>query len=175
MKNTLFSLVATCIVFLTFSFTTAQAQSVFTKSSNIKQIGLGLGGGAGLSFSLDKGFREDVGPGNLGIGGIVAFRTWGIAFGRQTSSIFAARLTYHPHFVSELVSDDKFDAYAGFAAGIGYYSYSYNNDYFGDLNSNRIYPVVGFFLGARYFFSEKFGAFGEVGYGANWLTVGLCF
>jgi hypothetical protein len=71
------------------------------------------------------------------------------------------------HFASLLnIREKKFDPYAGVLVGVA----NRSSDY---LGHTWIRPGV--FVGARYFFSPNFGAYGEAGYNINPITLGLSF
>lgn len=71
------------------------------------------------------------------------------------------------HFAELLkVREKKFDPYAGVMLGLA----NRSADYLGET-----WVRGGIFVGARYFFSPNFGAYGEAGYGVHPITIGLSF
>ena len=80
MKNLIFVFTLACF-FSTFNL---NAQSPMVKGQNIAMIGIGLGGYGGayessasptFTATFQKGLIENLGPGNLSIGGTLAFKT----------------------------------------------------------------------------------------------------
>jgi len=85
---------------------------------------------------------------------------------------FGARGTYH--FAKLLkVNNKNFDPYAGVFLGFVAVSDNYDDTYAYDSYGGRLQG--GAYAGARWFFSDKFGAFGEVGVGLYPVFVGLTF
>lgn len=160
--------------------TTKSSDVGFRKGSKVLNLGLGLSVYnyanssffPALSASVDVGFKEGLGPGTLGLGGMVGYWQSSYNLGSSYKSTWrnimvAARGTYH----FDALNTEKYDVYVGALAGLR--SYSFNaNDTFLDLNESYIRPAIGFFGGGRYHFSKGFGVFGEAGYGMSWLTVG---
>ena len=86
---------------------------------------------------------------------------------RYTATYFGARGSYHFNRLFDLNSD-KLDLYAG--AGLGYRGYS--NDY-----RDSYLPILpSGFVGGRFYFSDSFGGFVELGYtGLSYSKIGLSF
>ena len=176
--------------------TATQAQ-VFQKGTKMLSFGIGLGDryiGSGYSIvvpplqaNFDLGITNKIGIGYIGIGGIIgysinrydynyAFYNYNYRYTYSNLTI-ASRGTYH--FDLDI---DKLDLYAGIIIGVNISSvsekytgngkpvpgYVYNPDGHGGL-------VAGPFAGARYMFSENFGAYSELGYAVSILTVGVSF
>lgn len=125
--------------------------------------------------SGDYCIREDLGPGNLGVGGIVGFTQfkWGSDWGYKYSTFFfAARGTYH---FTDLV--DKLDLYGGVEIGAKIAS----SKTFGDYDPGYVYSTLGSgllfepFAGARYYFADNIGGMAELGYGIAILKLGISF
>jgi hypothetical protein len=155
-----------------------EAQTPFTKGSGVIHAGLGLVPYGGyynnfpLAFlgSYDHGIVDDLGIGNLGIGGMFGITPDNNTFLGDdynfTRISILARGTYHFHFVGSEV----FDFYAGVVAGARFYVS--DNGYTG----NDYFPLdAGPFAGINYWFSPSFGVWSEVGYGVAWLRGGLSF
>jgi len=165
----------------------------FKKGDNDLNFTLGLGSPWILShssyratlppvmISFDHGFRDDLGPGVIGIGalaGITSFRdrpdpilypntNWGW---RATSLILAIRGTYHIEFLKKL------DTYGGINIGARYESWVE----FGDMPSiyrtnhrSRIMPVAGVYFGAKYLLTSNLFVLGEVGYNFGMISLGV--
>ncbi len=156
---------------------TVDAQTPFTKGSGVLHAGIGLVPYGGyynnfpLAFlgSYDHGLIDDLGIGNLGIGGMIGvtpdnYDALGTDYNYTRVSILA-RGTYHFHFVQS----DVFDFYAGVVAGARFYTSDtgYNGNYF---------PLdAGAFAGINYWFSPAFGVWAEAGSGVSWLKGGVSF
>ena len=108
-----------------------------------------------IAVSLDVGFRDDLGPGVLSIGGLIAATTykdavinpsWIHEYGEKSTTLIGAlRGTYHYQFFDEL------DTYGGVHMGIRYESWrDYGTtpaDYVRDFNI-QIRPIFNLFVGA---------------------------
>ncbi len=166
-------------------------EPAFDKGS--KTLGLSAGFGLGYGYygktvnlpafviSYDHGIKGDVGPGTIGIGGIVGWKSSHYKYGNGdyratwTSYIFAARATYHLTVLKD--KNNKFDPYAGVTLGVRMYRYkdTYYDRYGGNpYNYGSMYGVYGAFIGAKYNFAEHFGAFAELGYDISFARLGLC-
>lgn len=157
----------------------------FGKGSTVANVGIGLGLGYGygllggngrsipaLSLSVERGMYEGLGPGVIGVGGMVGYKsyTWSAGDYKATwSNIYVGvRGTYHYNFTD----NEKLDTYAGLALGARIENYSNNYD---DTNANAwggTYVTSGLFLGARYYLTDKIGAFAEAGYDMSYLKFG---
>ena len=158
---------------------TASAQDVFVKGDKVFHAGLGFGsylGETGASsltppvlVSGEYGITDALlsnGKGYVGLGGYLAYSADEYKFSgykyKCTNVIVGARGAFHYQFV------DKLDTYAGVMLG-------YNAASIDDKNLDLSYG--GFthssFVGARYYFTDKIGAFGEIGYGIAALELGV--
>jgi hypothetical protein len=171
------------LLFVAFStLSMATYAQTFNKGDKALNIGIGLGsvyGYAGfgssvppLSASFEVGITDKVGIGRFGVGGIFGYSSYKYNSAFATSNfssshiLIGARGLYHFDFDVE-----KLDLYAGIMLGYNIVSYS---DSFGTSGLYGGSGVVGgIFGGARYMFSEKIGAFGELGYSIAWLNIGL--
>jgi len=176
------SLVVTAFLFC--SGLNANGQ-VFDQGDKVLSLGIGLGSnyiGWGTYYKTtvppiwiagDYCLREDLGPGNLGVGALIGFSSYKydytvLDYGfKSTTIFFGARGTYH--FV-DLV--DKLDLYGGIFLGGKIHTY---NDFGGyDLTHDASFQVASdFFAGARYYFSDNFAVVGELGYGIAWFKIGV--
>ncbi|PJJ54524.1 hypothetical protein CLV45_2865 [Hymenobacter chitinivorans DSM 11115] len=150
-------------------------------------VGLGLGYGyygtlkstPALSLSVEHGLREGVGPGTIGVGGLVGYKAYHYDYpgtkykATWTNIIVAARGTYHYN----VFQNPKLDTYGGLSVGVRIQKWS--DSYYDDIpelkgySSSSSYITSGIFVGARYFFSNNIGAFTELGYDMNYLKLGL--
>ncbi len=120
----------------------------------------------------DYCLRENLGPGNLGVGAILSFSSykydvpyydWGY---KATTILFGSRGTYH---FTDLV--DKLDLYAGLGLGVEIYSFNNYGGYDYDEGSVGLYDE--FFAGARYYLTDNFAGMAELGYGLAWFKIGV--
>ncbi|KAA5542508.1 hypothetical protein [Adhaeribacter rhizoryzae] len=165
--------------FFAFALLPAQAQDG-GRSINVN-AGIGLGvynaGGLPIGASVEVGIKD-----NIAVGGFVDYARYGRNWGGYRWSYnflyFGARGSYHlGDLLKELgMSEDKFDPYAGLSLGIRTASYK---DNVGIENYDSPYSSASVFLGGhvgtRYYFSDKIGGFGEVGYGVSALRLGVTF
>jgi hypothetical protein len=162
---------------------------LFDKGDKVVTCGIGLGAtyysfGSGYKTTVpplfvagDYCLREDLGPGNLGVGGYIGYSAYKYDYGysnwnvKYGTLIIGARGTYH---FTELV--DKLDLYGGILIGAEIVSSKYSDPQLKDVyNANSSGPAYSIFGGARYFFSDNMAATGELGYGIAWLSLGISF
>jgi hypothetical protein len=183
MKKLLLSLLV--VVFL---LTQLNAQA-FKNGDMLGSLGVGFGwygygyGATSLpafSLSLDKGIADIANVGPVSIGGIIGIKHASYAW---TSSydwtwndiIIAARGAIH----YDLFKVTKLDTYGGVALGLRLQSYSYytyNTSFqYEKAHTNYTHGLFALYVGGRYYFSDKFAAFGELGYGLGYLTLGVTY
>jgi hypothetical protein len=163
----------------------ATANAGFGKGSMAVNLGIGLGLGYGylgnanlpaLNLSVERGIIDNIGPGTISVGGLVGYKAYrynypGTDYKATWTDIYvAARGLYHYN----LTENPKVDTYAGISLGLRleswkdtYYGDDYNSSYGG------AYAHSGIFVGGRYYFSDKVGAFAEAGYDMSYLKLGL--
>lgn len=169
---------------------TGGKRAAFEKGDNT--IGIGLGFGVEYNYygnvvslpsfvaTFDHGMIGNVGPGTIGIGGIVGLKMAHYDYNngykaRWTNTIIGARGTYHLTILKE--KNNKFDPYAGVMVGFRILSYSdtyydYTNNRY---DASRVYPATGLFVGAKYNFTPSFGAWSELGYDVAFFKLGVNF
>jgi hypothetical protein len=157
----------------------ARAQE-FRKGNFLVNAGLGFGyfnaslpGRRGLPVGATVNVEYSI-LDEVSVGGYVAF-TRG-SYDYYNSNFYDERYYWNSldvgirgsfHFASLLrLREKKFDPYAGVILGVA----NRSADYLGDT-----WVRGGAFVGARYFFSPAFGAYGEVGYSVHPITLGLSF
>lgn len=162
------------------SQSTVKAQA-FKNGDMVGNLGVGFGwygygfGATSLpafSLSLEKGITDIANVGPLSIGGIVGFKhasfqtdyTW-------NDIIIAARGAIH----YDLFKNEKVDTYGGVALGLRFQTYSHPDFGFGSGKTNYTNGLFALYIGGRYYFTDKLAAFGELGYGLGYLTLGLSF
>ncbi len=160
MKKSTKTILALTFAILTMGLTSASAQ-VYQKGDNLLNVGIGLGGGFGtpMGISFEHGFTDKISGGAM-----VTYSSTDVSVYKYTYIIAGARASYHFDFGVE-----KLDPYLG--AMLGYNVAKVNNS--GVPAGGGI--AYGGHAGARYYFTEKIGAFAEVGYGVANLTAGLAF
>ncbi len=161
-----------------FGFLSVNAQtSTFQKGDKVLNLGLGLGGSyysgwsgsshspllnAALDFSIVDGVLD---KGSIGVGGYFGYQTakyndngygW-----KLTNMLIGPRGTFHYPLV------DKLDTYAGILLGyhIVKWKYTGNSSAF-ENNSTGSAVYFSGFIGARYYFSDNFGVYVELGSGS---------
>lgn len=162
----------------------------FGKGTTIINLGLGLGFGYGypfsslkstpaVSLSLDRGVVEGVGPGVIGIGGLLGYKGYHYAYpgtsykASWNNLIVLVRGTYH----YDLLHEPRLDTYAGVSLGARFEQYKdtyYDNVAGSSTNSyGGTHLEAGIFIGGRYFLTDHLGAFAELGYDMSYLKLGL--
>ncbi len=183
-------LIILSVLILSFGLVKAQP---FEVGTNVLGLGVGLGGhysywGIGysatpaLGISYDHGIKDGVGPGVIGIGGYFGYK--GMSYDyfysnyyydkKWTYLIFGLRGTYHYNFNL----DDNLDLYGGLMLSYNNISYKYSsNDPYNYYTGGNYPGYVDFslFVGGSYYFTDKIGAFMELGYGIAYWTIGLDF
>lgn len=160
----------------------------FKEKDKVVNIGIGLGStlyasGYSTSFpplsaSFEYGLKEGVGPGVIGIGGLLGytssredFSAFGSSYtGKISYTVIGARGYYHLVDIA-----DKLDLYGGLMLGYSIVKVSYSGS-FGTLNpSSDASSGANFslFAGARYYLTDKFAIMGELGFGFAILNVGV--
>lgn len=171
-------------VAVAFSLTQMLAQeSTFVKGDKVLNLGIGFGGRWSGSYmktsvppvsaSFEVGVKDGVlEKGSIGVGGYLAYSShkWDyFGYGWKVSDIIiGVRGTFHYPLVNKL------DTYTGLFLGYdistekGYGSYS---GY--DFGSSYGGVSYAWFVGARYYFSDAFAAFAELGVGITIMNVGI--
>lgn len=141
--------------------------------------GVGVTSIPAISISADKAFKE-IDFGTLGLGGIIGYKRASVIDyypgydWSWTDFVIAARGSLHV----DLLEVDKLDTYGGIALGVRaetykYVTYIYPN--YVDAKESTIHPLFALYIGGRYYFTDNFAAFGELGYGLGYLTLGLSY
>ncbi|MGY2131241.1 hypothetical protein ACW9KT_03380 [Hymenobacter sp. HD11105] len=170
---------------------TPESTPTFRKGFSIVNLGLGLispnngydlfgavKSSPAITLSYEKGVIDGIGPGTIGLGGLIGYKRYHYDFPRTddkatwTDLVVMGRGTYHYNFTS----DPNLDTYGGVSLGIRYNLYK--NEVSPDrdrYNGDGLHLAYGLFAGARYYLTERFGAFGEVGYDMSYLKLGLTY
>jgi hypothetical protein len=145
-----------------------------------------------FSISYEQALPKKLGPGYLGLGAYLGYQSassrYDKAYSYYTGNYYyyehkwrsflvAARGAYHFDFLNW----ERAEVYAGVIAGLRIQTYSYNTDSpdpnkdIHRLNQGSVYPAIAAFAGARWYFVENIGVYGEVGSGISYATVGFSF
>jgi hypothetical protein len=179
----LLALLALLICLSLVAAPTYAQSNAYNKGDKVVSAGIGFGGLGGIygstsmpTISLAFDYGLDV-P-KISVGGIVGYASSTDDFGygyswKYTYIIIGARGAYH------FLEDNKnIDAYGGLLLGYNIVSATWNGSLaepgYG-YSASASYMLFGVFVGGRYYFSPKFAVFGELGYGAGILTVGISY
>lgn len=186
MNKLMRSIVAVALCAFTPWVTKAQS---FTKETKIISAGIGLGsslwgsGGQGrpaISANFEKGMWEIDDAGVISLGGYIGntgykstynFGSY-ISESKWNYTVIGARSAFHYGGLN----NDAWDVYGGLMLSYNIASYSYkDNDPLYDYDSGTAASALGFtgYVGGRYNFSDKLGAYAELGYGVSVLAIGL--
>jgi hypothetical protein len=187
-KSILFSIAIVTIS--VFSAVGVKAQA-FGVGTNVISAGIGLGSSIasytygtqspGFNVQYDRGFWE-AGPGVISLGAYVGIKDYkygyvenGYAYSEKWNyTVVGVRGAWH--FTG--LDIDNLDLYGGLM--LADYALSYSNNYSagystGPLGSYGSTIGLSVFAGAKYYFAGNLGAFGELGFGANVLSLGLSY
>jgi hypothetical protein len=146
--------------------------------------GYNAGFGPGLQVAFERGMWQ-LGPGVLTLGaevGLSIFSYKNIYYLNDTykfrwvSLIPAARSAYHYGWRVK-----GLDTYGGLSTGFRllFFSAKYNGVHQDQVirtyNPGSFYFFFGTFVGASYFFNDKIGVNGELGYNTNYAQIGMIF
>lgn len=161
-------------------------ESWFNKGDKVVNLGIGIGttlysgsyynmGFPPVSISYEQGVADEIfDKGVIGVLGYLGYSSYKydyLGWGYKYSNIIigAGGLFHYP-----LV--DKLDTYAGILLGYNIASASEFGTPTGwDYNATSGGFVFSGFIGARYYFTDSFAAFAQVGYGVAYLTFGVSF
>ena len=174
-----------------FLFAAVIALSLFSsdvfaqKSSDFKDVtgtnflnaGIGLGsyglsgtGGLPVTVSFEHGFSKNI---SAGVEAGLIQRKFAIDW-KYSYVVFGARGSYHLNEALKITSP-QLDVYGGAGLFYRHFKVKYNDkteDDF-DFKSSGGDVVFDLHAGARYMFSEKLGAYAELGYGISPLKLGV--
>jgi hypothetical protein len=203
LKSTLTIAIAAMLMFAFNSDVKAQSKkkskfkgerAAFHKGSNSLYLGLGVGIGYGyygdistlpaFFMAYDHGIIDNAGPGNIGLGGIIAVKaaTYKYSAGGYKAVwrnyLIGVRGTWHLTALAD--KNNRFDPYAGVTVGarISTYEdtyYKVNPAYTNPYDDQRVSPIGGAFIGAKYNFARSVGVFAEAGYDISLFRAGLSF
>ena len=149
----------------------------FDKSTSYLHIGIGFGGGfytgsittPPVSASFEAAVTE-----KISVGGIIGYSSSKYNYGgftddvKYTYLLIGARGNYH------FATSEKFDPFVGLTLGYNIVNFKDQApSSYGNYSAKASALLYGGQIGANYYFSPKFGAFAELGYGIGILTIGL--
>lgn len=172
------------ILFVSPNQATAQA---FEKGNMVANFGAGFGwysfGYAttslpALGISVEKGVK-DLDFGVLSVGAIAGFKhasyNWFTGYDWSwTDYVGAVRGAIH----MDLLKEKKLDTYGGLAVGLRLETATTYTGFtapYSKVTDSTINPLFAFYLGGRYYFTDKLAGFGELGYGLGYVTLGLSY
>jgi hypothetical protein len=168
-----------------------QSSDAFGVGTNVISAGIGLGStiadytygtqSPGFNVTYDRGFWE-AGPGVISLGGYAGIKDYkygyvsnGYAYSEKWDyTVVGVRAAWH--FTG--LDIDNLDLYGGLMLAYYALSYSYSDNQGnsgGSLGNYGNTVGVSVFAGARYYFAGNLGAFGELGFGANVLSLGVSY
>lgn len=177
----------TAIIFLAiFSIPVIRAQeSMFTIDDQVLNVGIGIGSVYAfgsyytttvppLSISFEKAVVDDIlEEGVIGVGAYAGFTSYRWTYFtadygyKYSNIILGARGNFHYPLV------DKLDTYVGVLLGYNISISSTWGPWGGDTSPDSGGIAFAGYLGGRYYFSDQFSAFAELGYGISYLTLGV--
>lgn len=144
-----------------------------------------------LLASFEHGVATVDGIGAIGVGGLFANKS--VSY-KHTDQVGSWRYEYDQkwsntviglrgalHF-NEVIESDQFDLYGGLMLGYNIGAYKdkstrtgngITEDYSDDYRYRLSYVTWSTYVGGRYLFTERLGAYLEVGYGVSYLNLGL--
>ncbi|EOZ98134.1 hypothetical protein A33Q_1496 [Indibacter alkaliphilus LW1] len=164
--------IALIVLFLFPVVTHVQAQA-FKEKDLVLNAGLGLGStyAAGLwggGFGLPIGVGAEYGVASLEKGVIGVAGEFGyVGYNFYSLTTFGVRGSFHFAELLEL-EKDNLDLYGGL--GLYYRNFNFEGTAFATGGA-----FLSFHAGARYYLSEKFGVYGEIGNTWAWLNLGVVF
>jgi hypothetical protein len=160
MRKIVLALALVSLFLIDTNVATAQA---YEKGSKVLNVGAALFEGFGVTGSFEVGIWPTGDFGVIGLGGAAAiqFVPYAGLSESYTKLSFGPRATYH----FTIIPVENMDVYAVIQPTISIYG--------DEFISDRFYP--GLNAGIRYYFSETFGIWGEVGYDHASLKGGVAF
>lgn len=178
-------LIITSIAAMLFLMPGIGQESLFMNGEKVVNIGIGLGSSLytgtyftgtipPLSVSFEKGIVDNIlEKGVIGVGGYLGYSSykyeymdWGYKY---SDIIVGARGSFHYPLL------EKLDTYTGLLAGYEIITHREFGSYssgtpIGAANGGIVWS---WYIGGRYYFSEKMAAMAELGYGISYLTLGI--
>ena len=115
---------------------------------------------------------EDIGV--LSAGGFIGIQheKFDIVDLSWTNTYIAVRGNIH---INELIDYPKLDVYGGLALGYQILT-EVRPNFAGDFNKHLVGdPLIGLYMGSRYFVTENLALVGEIGWDVSWLKIGISY
>jgi len=173
------------LLFAAFATFTSQAQTSFAKGDNVLGLNIGFGGnvyGSGytskiplISLKYEYCIKDNLfdAKSAIGIGAMVGYTSakyaplgWGWKY---TNVILGVRGALHYQFVNRL------DTYAGLMLGYDVVSTKEIGTVGAGFSSNGSSFTWNFYIGGRYWFTNRLAAMAEIGAGVSILDVGIAY
>lgn len=172
MKKIIFTLIFATFFF--FNSNTLNAQA-YEKGSLVLNLGAGFGGNLATGFGVAGSFEVGIWPtgdfGIIGLGVISGYviSTTAFTFYDVNYNEFSIgpRGTYH----FTIIPVENLDVYAAADLLFVNQTTKYQDNFLPDDNNTTV--TGGAVAGARYYFSDFFGVYGEVGYSIMFLSGGI--
>lgn len=155
------------LTFIVILFTTITFSQRVAKGESQINAGLGFASGWGVPFygGFDYGVHEDI-----TIGAQASFASTNKNFGFDTNNVkgtwFGLGVNGNYHFNTLLEIPNKWDVYAGITIAYNSFSWNYPSSYPNNFKTGSSSGVgIAGQVGARYYFSDKFGVNLEFGGG----------
>ena len=168
------------------------AQSAFEKGTSLVKAGIGIGSSIfsysgssqtpAISAQFEKGIWEIGGPGVISLGGYVGTKSYKYHYtntyydytAKWNYTIIGIRSAYH----YTGLKNSKADLYGGLMLSYNHLKYKFEDENGGTSGSNGFGSYgsgtgITAYVGGNYLFTGNIGAFGELGYGVSYLTLGL--
>lgn len=159
-------------------------ESVFNVGDKVVNLGLGIGSTyytgiyykstfPPLSVSFEKGIVGEVlEKGTIGIGGYLGYSGYKYDYSgsgwKYSNIILGARGAFHYPLL------EKLDTYTGILLGYNIVSSKmFGTDTGLDYKASGSHVTWSWFVGGRYYFSEKLAGMLELGYGITYLNIGI--
>ncbi len=144
-------------------------------------------------LSYEQPLRNKVGPGYIGLGPYFSFQNAHERYDYYYKYNGVNDKYYHErnwnYFVIALkgayhwdvLNSEKAELYAGTIIGVRFNTITYTDNNpdpgysYKETSSGNVYPAIGVYAGARWYFVPNVALFGEAGVGVSWLTGGLTF
>lgn len=159
------------------------SQMAYKKGDQVVNLGIGLGGFAGVygsgGIAITGGYEYGVTE-NISVGGVVGYSSssetvWGDYGWKYTYIVIGARGAYH----ADLFHNPNIDTYGGILLGYNIVSSKVTGTlpYYGWAGSSASasYLEYGIFVGGRYYFDPHWAVQAELGYGLGILNVGIAY
>ena len=170
-------------VLVVFIASMSFGQMAYKKGDQVINLGIGLGGFAGVygsgGIAITGGYEYGVNE-NISLGGVVGYSSSSEDFGgnygwKYTYILIGARGAYH----LDLFHNPNIDTYGGILLGYNIVSSkatgTYINYGYGNYSASASFLEFGAFIGGRYYFSPKLAVQAELGYGLGILNVGIAY